>query len=142
MPFSEAEVLVGAIAYFSIDDLRGDASLSRTGGTPDRKGRPFVCYAKDADGDVYWTPLTTETTQGKRTPLDKAWIVGAVDRFATDHVLVNDGGHTYKGTPAAFARLSVRHDKYGPATRPRLTQPGVTAVLAAVRARGGQVPSR
>lgn len=140
MTLAATEPQLGAIAYFSIDDLRGDQAIRRTGGSNDTKARPFACYAVGADGQTFWTPLTTDGSQPGRTQLDPKWIRRAVGRLASDPVFVNDGGHTYVGPPASFVQHSAANDNFTAAKRPRLSSDGVAAVLAAVKARGGQLP--
>jgi hypothetical protein len=140
MVLSLGDLRVGDVAYFVIDDLRADPEIRFTGGSPDGRPRPFVCYSVDSAGCSYWTPLTTQTTQGKRALIRPEWIVRASGRLATDLVLVNDGGHTYAGCPTVFARLSTKHDRFSTATRPQLTTEGVAEVVGVVRARGGILP--
>ena len=140
MPFSGGEIQAGHIAYFTIDELRSEPTIDRTGGSPDSSARPFACYATEANGRLYWTPLTTQATQDKRVGIKGDAILGAVGLLATESIFVNDAGHTYAGLSEVFARLSERHDRSHGTSRPRLT-PGVVAeIIAAVRQRGGLRP--
>ena len=142
MPFSAQEVVIGMIAYFAIDELRGAADIRFVGGSPDAKSRPFVCYAQDAAGDFYWTPLTTDNGQSKRAVIKKKWIERAPGKFRTATVIVNDGGHTYAGSAEAFAKLSSAHDKFQAASRPSLNADGVAVVLTTVQSRNGLQPTK
>lgn len=141
MALDAGEVKAGTIAYFAIDDLRSDSDIRHTGGSPDPKGRPFVCYAVDDKGQSFWTALTTDNGQARRTKIDPSWIRDAVGALATRPQIVNDGGHTYVGSPSTFAKHSAAHDSFTSTTRPSMTAEGLTAVVAAVASRKGQLPS-
>ena len=141
MSFTESEIAVGMIAYFSINDLRGDPYLVFKGGSPDDKRRPFVCFAIDTDDRLYWTPLTTDNGQPSRTSIKKDWIINAVGIFTTKNVIVNDGLHTYLGSAQRFAYHSARFDKYTTTNRPALTVDGIATVVSAVKSRDGLLPS-
>lgn len=141
MTFADNEFFVGMIAYFTIDQLRANGNVRKTGGSPNASPRPFVAYAQDDAGDTYWTALTTQETQPNRTLIEEPWIQNATGRLRTDPVVVNDGGHTYAGQAAEFATLSEQHDKFATANRPCITTDGVAAVLAAVVQRGGLFPT-
>ena len=140
MPFNQGQVHVGMTAYFTIDSLRSDPAIKHTGGSQDPKARPFVCYAQAPNGTVYWTPLSTETTQSKRSSIPLSNIKNAVGRFVTDIVVVNDGAHTYSGPASAFAAQSQKSERPSAAKRTEFDAQGVSIVVQAVHQRGGQLP--
>jgi hypothetical protein len=127
-------------AYFTIDSLRADPTIKYTGGSADAKTRPFVCYARGNDGRVYWTPLSTEKTQSARKAIPAYHMRNAVGRFVTDTVVVNDGAHTYSGSPIAFAAQSYTSERPSRAPRTEIDAQGIAIVLQAVAERGGQIP--
>ena len=140
MPFTEQETSVGMIAWFAIDELRNAAGVRHNGGTSVSGGRPFVCYCVDANGDLYWAPLTLKSTQPERTVIKKAWILRPTGKFLTESASINDGEHTYSGPTNVFAALSTAHDPKQAAERPFLTQDGIAAVVEAVKTRRGLLP--
>ena len=140
MPLTDKEVVVGVVAYYTIDALRAEPTIQHTGGSPDAKPRPFVCYAIGRDGNTFWTPLSTQKTQSARNSIPAASIENATGRFVTDTVLVNDGKHTYSGPATSFAQLSAAVDKYHAGNRVALKTEGIKAALEAVTERAGQLP--
>ncbi len=140
MSFGPEEIFVGMIAYFIVDDLRADSGIAHTGGSPDGKTRPFVCYAKASDGRVYWTPLSTERTQSARKVIPPQYIRNALGRFVRECVVVNDGLHTYSGQAERFATHSQISDRKPVRGRTEFTPEGVAIVVQAVRERSGQLP--
>ena len=140
MPLTDSEVLVGVVAYFTIDALRAEPAIERRGGSPDAKPRPFVCYAISPDGKTFWTPLSTQKTQNARNSIPSGAIVNATGRFVTDTVLVTDGLHTYSGPATSFAKLSNAADRYHAGNRVSVKQEGIEAALRAVTERAGQLP--
>jgi hypothetical protein len=122
-----------------------------TNPTRDDKPRPFICYAgppspaagNQADGDAYWTCLTTTYKPNRRT-LDRSWLrcPPGTNAFATvfGDLIVSDARSTFAGPIAAFAAASRKHDRFNGMLRPVLLPEGIAALERYVRLRGGMLP--
>jgi hypothetical protein len=144
MPFEADDVYVGMIAWFTVRDLRRQPRVRMSGNTSDcNKPRPFVCYAQDDIGDVYWTHFTGTWNPQRRT-VSRRWLrvpPGCTAFLAMPgDLLVGDGRNAFVGPPDAFAPCSRRHDSFEGIRRPVLLAEGVDEVRAIVRGKGGLMP--
>jgi hypothetical protein len=136
MPLTAQEIEVGVVAYFDVDFLAQCEDVSQpTNAT--KHNRPFLCIQVVGSQSV-WTPLTW-TPARERLCIEAAWRYGGTAAWRSGTSYLNDGTTTYVGCTASFIAASVTTDNYFPHTRQRVNASGVQAVLAEIRACGGQL---
>ena len=138
MPITAAEIQPGAVAYFDVAVLHGDTKVIVTGDPVQRDvtGNQFVCYKTDGDTS-YWSPLTA-TDKYRRTRIEAAWVENGYGPLGAGKVWLQDGKNTYRGPNASFVRATATELPFDVA-RPLLSAPALTAIHAAIRARGGAI---
>lgn len=138
MPLTAAEILVGAIAYFDAQALNANAAITKSGDQVTRLGsnNQFVCY-KVVGATSFWAPLTG-TGSSVRVPIKPNTVSNAYGALANGKVFLQDGKNTYAGPNADFVTAAANEGPFIKG-RPRVSAAGVSAIAAAVLARGGQL---
>ena len=136
MPLTFAEIQPGAVAYFDVAVLHTDPAVKVTGDPVQRfvTGNQFVCYKID-DKTSSWSPLTA-TYKFRRTLIDAAWVTNGYGPLGAGKVWLQDGKNTYTGPNASFAAATATEHAFAVA-RPSLSAAAITAIHAAIKARGG-----
>src|SRR5688572_9986072 len=141
MPFKPDHFIVGMIAYYTVNQLKGDGRILTLNTSLDRKVRPFVCYAED-DGMTYWTCLTSKKRQLRDT-VDARWLRVPVESDTWgDRINISHGRSNWVGPIKVFAELSDKHDRWEGMRRPFLFGEGLEQLRRIVAARHGLMPSR
>lgn len=136
MPLTLAEIQPGAIAYFDVGVLHGDAAVVVTGDPVQRDvtGNQFVCYKTKA-GTSFWSPLTA-TFKFSRTRIKPSWVTHGYGPLAVGRVWLQDGKNTYRGPDASFVAASATEHAFDVA-RPVLSAAAIAAIRQAIEVRGG-----
>jgi hypothetical protein len=137
MPITIAEIVPGAVAYFDVDVLNGDPTVTQPASETTRSG-PFLCFAVNGNTSG-WAAVSTRWNKD-RIRIERAWRSGGADKWLAEDQYLNDGSTTYVGPHDAFVAASRIQDKKTPATRPRVEPDGVAVVAAEVQRRGGNMP--
>ncbi len=123
MPLQADEIVPGAVAYFDAAGLNADEDVSRPAFPTTRNG-PFVCYQQIGDRSAW-----------KRLAIMAEWRSGGSPAWREGDQFVNDGATTYAGPAEAFVRAATDEAPFR--VRPAVSEPGVAAIVAEVRHRGG-----
>jgi hypothetical protein len=132
MPLRAEDIAAGAVAYFDVGTLNADEDVSRPAFPTTRNG-PFVCYQQVGNQSV-WTPITTQFRR-ERLEIKAEWRSGGSPAWRENDQFVNDGATTYGGPADAFVWAASDEAPFD--VRPAVTEPGVAAIVAEVRQRGG-----
>jgi hypothetical protein len=128
------EVEPGIVAYFDHAVLLREVDIDRDDDGIDRPG-PFVCIQVVGDKSV-WGAVTSEWSR-PRLLLKPEWRQDGNPRWTGRPQYLNDGLSTYVGPTAAFLRAASAEQPFTPFLRPRVTAPGISAIIAEVNRQGG-----
>ena len=130
------EIRVGSLAYFDHKLLLAEADVRHIASGLDRPG-PFVCIQKEGDRSV-WTPITQDH-RPERLVIDPKWRRQGSDAWQKGDQYLNDGRNTFVGLNDAFVRAGAKETPFVRYKRPYITAEGVSAILAEVKARNGEL---
>ncbi len=136
MPLTEAEIKLGAIAYFDVAVLNPDAAVTKSGDPVQRSasGNQFVCY-KVENSQSYWAPLTG-TERIERLRIQPQWVAKSYGALAAGKVFLQDGKNTYHGPNNSFLAAAQAEQPFFKG-RPCVLPPGLEAITSVVASRGG-----
>lgn len=133
MPLTNEEIFIGAVAYFSVDAIKGD-QFERTGAIDmidPGAVRPFVCYIASETSSC-WSPITS-------THRDERLMIAPTDRelMPGPMMYLADGRNSVRGPNNAFIEAANGCDTKNASTRPRVRYPKIFAVRDEIDLRGG-----
>lgn len=134
MALTQEEVEPGIVAYFDHEVLLREVDIDRDDDGIDRPG-PFVCIQVVGDKSA-WGAVTSEWSR-PRLLLKPEWRQGGNPRWTERSQYLNDGLSTYVGPTMAFLRAAAAEQPFTPFLRPRVTAPGVSAIITEVNRQGG-----
>lgn len=136
MPLAQHEIRVGAVAYFDVTVLNGDARITPPT-SPTTRPSPFVCF-EVGHGRSAWAAITTkQRPDGKRLEIEKIWRLGGSIQWNNDSLFLNDGACTYVGPDQAFIDAAITEQCFVTIPRPGISLTGVEQIVAAVEKRHG-----
>jgi len=139
MPLTDAEIILGAVAYFDVATLNADPRLTIKGAVVDlgdgtrgvqplTRDGPCVCVERQAD-QATWTPVTNrEQAKFKRLRIQKSWVIDGYDELGAGESFLQDGANTYAGPVACFIAAAAGETPFGSRKRPTITPEGLAAI--------------
>ncbi|MEW6112482.1 MAG: hypothetical protein AB1664_10165 [Thermodesulfobacteriota bacterium] len=136
MPLAQHEIQVGAVAYFDVTVLNGDARITQPY-SPTTRPSPFACFEVGHDRSAWAAITTKQRPDGKRLEVEKAWRLGGSTQWNNDSLFLNDGACTYVGPDQAFIDAAVTEQAFVTIPRPGISATGVAQIITAVQKRHG-----